>query len=160
MNKQWTSGSGVHIFNVFLCGFELLLITTAGFYNKPLISKVPLTYSPGFHAFEQNFRTVMSDYECDPQLIMFHIRSLDVTFCLEREAFKRNLTLDMQPNELREGFAYHWRISQEAKDKGELCQYAIGCWMGEFKSGETVAFDNTGVVPLHEMEERWHNVDI
>lgn len=131
-----------------------------GFYNKPLISKVPLTYSPGFHAFEQNFRYVMSDYECDPELIMFHLRSLDIDFCMEREAQKRNMTLDMQPNELREGFAYHWRISQEARDKGELCQYAIGCFLGEFKSGQTQVFDNTGVIPLHEMEERWHDVEL
>lgn len=129
-------------------------------YNKPLLSKIPLSYTPGFHELDSNFRTYRPPWLVDPKLIMFHLRSLDYTFCMEREIQKHNMTKDMQEDELEEGMANHWTLYELAKAKGELCAFAVGCWMGEFKKNYTIVFDNTGVTPLFEMPSYWNLVDL
>ena len=36
----------------------------------------------------------------------------------------------MEPDELAAGFASHWNDYEKLKKKGELCQFAIGCFLG------------------------------
>jgi hypothetical protein len=67
-------------------------------YNKPLLSKVRLAYRPGFHKlydFEMNMHA-----PTDEDLTMFHIRSLDYKFCLEKEGVKFGMAMQMEQAEL------------------------------------------------------------
>ncbi len=129
-------------------------------YNKPLITKVPLTYSPGFHELQSDYFHRKPAVIVDPELIMFHLRSVDITFCLEREIQKHNMTKEMQQDELLEGMANHWSLYELAKSNGELCRFAIGCWLGEFIKNVTIAYDNTGKMPLMEIPPYWNLVDL
>lgn len=63
-------------------------------YNKPLLSKLPMAYRPGFHRF-YNYR-VDRAVETDPDLVMFHLRSMDFDFCMSREIEKFNMTKSME----------------------------------------------------------------
>jgi len=36
----------------------------------------------------------------------------------------------MEPDELAAGFASHWNDYEKSKKKGELCQFAIGSFLG------------------------------
>ena len=127
-------------------------------YNKPLLTKVPLAYRPGFHRL-YNYR-LDKTVETDPDLVMFHLRSMDATFCLEREEVKYNMTKKMEPRELNAGYASHWNSYEQNKKTGELCKYAIGCYLGEYQENVTKFFDNTGVFPMFKLEEYWKVIDL
>eukprot|EP01034_Spumella_vulgaris_P025310 gene25310-31753_t len=114
-------------------------------YNKPLLTKMPMTYRPGFHRvyhikLDRNIPT-------DTDLIMFHLRSMDQTFCLHREVEKYNMTKTMEQAEINAGFASHWNAYERDKKTGELCKYAIGCHLGVLTK-QTKLWDNTGVFPM------------
>ena len=121
-------------------------------YNKPLLSKVPLTYRPGFH---KTYEFKLNDMiPTDPDLIMFHLRSVDVDFCMSREVVKFNMTRDMEPFELSKGYAYHWNQYLESKKSGELCKYAVASFLG-VESNKTLYWDNTGIYPMAKLEDYW-----
>ena len=51
-------------------------------YSKPLLSKIPLLYVPGFHT------TVGVVVETDTSLRLFHLHSVDYEYCNTREQSK------------------------------------------------------------------------
>ena len=97
-------------------------------YNKPLLTKVPITYRPGFH---RTFDFKLNDaIFLDKDLVMFHLRSLDKDFCMNREVQKFGMIKDMDPYEISIGMASHWNQLKEQNKTGELCKYTIAAYRG------------------------------
>lgn len=127
-----------------------------GRYDKPLLTKRRLFYKPGFHKLQD----IDLDRKApqDPNLFMFHLRSLDFTFCMEMEERKYAMAQRMQRSELYSGFANHWNRLQDKGAKPEICKYAIGCFEG-WGDPKTTRYDNTGLVKLERLEDFWADVE-
>ncbi len=126
-------------------------------YNKPLLTKVPIAYTPGFHKFYDFHRNKFCKDHKD--LVMFHMRSMDYDYCLEREQAKFNMTKKMEPIELHTGYASHWNLYEKDKKSGELCKYANSCFQGQLNE-KTVFWDNTGTFPVQRLDPVWNEVDL
>eukprot|EP01038_Epipyxis_sp_PR26KG_P008289 gene8289-11219_t len=125
--------------------------TPVGFYNKPLLSKIPLRYKAGFH------NTYISHpIPVDYDLIMLHLKEFDQKFCVDREFIKHQLVLRSHQSEIDAGLNGHIHDYSKKKDKGELCQFA----MGTYYKNSNAALDNTGRVRLERMEDKWNLVDM
>lgn len=92
-------------------------------YNKPLITKLPLYYRPGFH----NLYDHWIQMETDENLVMFHLSSIDKEWCLEKMKYKFELTAKMNPEEIGGGYADHWKRYHHDMSKGITCKYANAC---------------------------------
>jgi reversibly glycosylated polypeptide/UDP-arabinopyranose mutase len=121
-------------------------------YNKPLVSKVRLAYRPGFHKL-YDFAMDRFCYT-DEDLVMFHIRSVDHKFCMDKERDKLEMSRRMEPQELMKGFADHWYRRKDA----EQCRYAIGCFQGPLNN-VTARFDNPGTIMMSRLDDYWEQAD-
>jgi len=128
------------------------------YYNKPLLTKVPLSYKHGFHRLWDPQTDYHTPYEPE-NLHMLHIRSMDLTFCMEREEEKYAMTLKMDPKEIMIGMASHWANFNSTKRTGELCRYANGGYFGVLKN-TTNLYDNRGEIDLMRLEPHWRLVDL
>ena len=63
-------------------------------YNKPLLTKTRLRYRPGFHT---NF--VGPIIMADSDLVLIHLRSSDLEFCMSHEKAKYETAKDMHIEE-------------------------------------------------------------
>jgi hypothetical protein len=74
------------------------------FYCKPLIARIPMEWSPGFHA---------SQYgpHYDANLLLFHLRAMD--FALARERIKTLNTVVFSENAIRQRHGSHFRLQQD-----------------------------------------------
>ena len=54
-----------------------------GFYNKPAIATVPMTWEPGFHG------RMDGDLVLDPDLYLIHLHRIDYDICLARHALRQ-----------------------------------------------------------------------
>jgi hypothetical protein len=125
-------------------------------YNKPLLTKLPLKYRPGFHKIFDFF--LSKTIPVDEDLVMFHIRSMDLDFCNKQAIYKFNMSQEMNPREKANGYADHWSQFHKQQRVGELCQFANGCYIGPNKN--VTHYDNTGIYPLTKLEEYWKSVYI
>jgi hypothetical protein len=126
-----------------------------GAYNKPLLTKIPLVYRPGFHKvfnYRQNIPT-------DEDLVMFHIRSMDQDFCMQREEHKFQTGQQMDPIERSIGMASHWFKFEENKKSGKLCKFAIA-GSSTNKDGSSRYFDNLGTSDMYKLADVWKSVDM
>ena len=123
-------------------------------YDKPLLSKVPLRYRPGFHKLFTADRVTK-----DEDLIMLHMRSFDRDFCMRREEQKFNLSGQMRPEEIKIGMANHWTTYHRDKKSGELCKYAQVAFLGE-RTSHTQYVDNTGRIKMNKFDPAWKMVAI
>lgn len=73
--------------------------------SKPLVSAVPLTWSPGFHACNE-------EAPLDPDLVLFHLKFADLKHVFRRLAITRNLT--WSDAALRAGHSKSHRVSDDA----------------------------------------------
>lgn len=115
-------------------------------YSKPLLTKIPIRYRPGFH---NNFVGPM--VLMDPDLVLIHMKSSDYEFCTVHEEAKYQTTLRMHPLETLAGFNDHIRSSH-----GHACDYSAGCYSGPWLGEKTAVFDNSGTVRLNMMDEAWN----
>ena len=136
------------------------------YYDKALITKVPLDYRPGFHKLYD--MKLDNKINVDEQLIMFHLSNFDKDWCMGRMKYKGSLTARMKPEDANGGYADHWkRISADMK-KGLLCRYAVSCLIevpkgekGSFHVGDNnskvkyLAWDNLGQVPMWRIPDYW-----
>lgn len=127
-----------------------------GRYDKPLLTKMRLFYKPGFHKLTD----IEEDRKApqDPDLVMFHLRSLDLTYCMEMEERKYSMAQRMQRSELYSGFANHWNRKQDKGQHADICKFAIGCFSGDGNPAIT-RYDNTGIVGLIRLEDYWSKVE-
>ena len=94
-----------------------------GPYNKPLVTKLPLFYRPGFH----NLYDHSIHMETDENLVMFHLSSIDKDWCFRRMKYKFDLTSKMNPDEFGGGYADHWKRYHHDLSKGITCRFASAC---------------------------------
>ena len=73
-------------------------------YCKPLVSRVPLIWGPGFHACDRPRRQT-------DDLFMFHLRAADETVARTRSA--RLNALRMSPSDLKAGHSRHFSLDVE-----------------------------------------------
>ena len=71
-------------------------------YSKPLLSKIPLLYVPGFHT------TVGVVVETDTSLRLFHLHSVDYEYCNTREQSKFISSKQMIEKERVGGLGIHF----------------------------------------------------
>ena len=71
---------------------------------KPLISRVPVRWSPGFHGCD-------SDYFIDRSLYLFHMKRVDLDYALKRLSLTR--TLEWSDGALARGEGRHQRVSDQ-----------------------------------------------
>jgi hypothetical protein len=73
--------------------------------SKPLITRVPIRWNPGFHCSDQK-------PGMDPNLILFHLKYIDLKMCLDRLAYTREM--QWSEKSLRLGRGKHQRSDDEA----------------------------------------------
>jgi hypothetical protein len=71
---------------------------------KPLISRVPLKWEPGFHGCDRAFNI-------DTDLYLFHIKQIDKDLALQRQRLAREMSWSQQAVEARHGA--HQRLDDE-----------------------------------------------
>ncbi len=125
-------------------------------YNKPLLSKIPLVYRPGFHR-TFNYR---QSIPTDEDLVMFHIRSVDYDFCMMREQWKYSVGQNMDPVERSIGLASHWFQFEEFKKSGKLCRFAIAGFSNGEDGKPNKYYENLGLITMYKLEEYWMDVDL
>ena len=84
-------------------------------YDKPLLSKVPLRWRPGFHT---TFPPPTIEHHMD--LLLLHVPEIDKDFCVERETKKRAAMAIAHAWETNKGFNIH--IASKAPI--DRCRYA------------------------------------
>jgi hypothetical protein len=126
-----------------------------GKYNKPLLSKKPMLYRPGFH------HPALKDLviKPDPDLLMLHMQSFDWDFCQDRnlkhyEFFKR-----MIKNEAGGGFADHWGQYEKMKKSGELCRLS-NCGFFGVLTNTTSVYDGKGTIKMERVDDIFMNIMI
>ena len=77
----------------------------SGFYNKPAIATVPMTWEPGFHGRADG------DVALDPDLYLIHLHRADYRLCLDRHRLRQARAWN--PGDLGERWAAHNRITAE-----------------------------------------------
>lgn len=139
-------------------------------YNKPLVTKIPLYYRPGFHKlydYTIHMRT-------DENLVMFHLSSIDKDWCFRRMKYKFDLTSKMDPREIGGGYADHWKRYNHDLSMGITCRHAVACLVEveviddivvnntamRSKRKEIQAFDNLGTIPMFKLDDLWQNATI
>jgi hypothetical protein len=127
----------------------------APMYSKPILTKTPLQYRPGFHNLVDKGIVVPQDLD----LVMLHMTSFDNNYCLYRAELHYNLSQKMAKNEAVGGFATHWERYHYYKRKGLLCQYANGCYLGPM-TPTTQVMDNSGVFPLQLVPDDFRDVQL
>ena len=61
------------------------------FFDKPLLSKIPLAYIPGHHGAASHLHgNTLDNLKPDSDLVMLHLHYVDKDFCIERELGKYN----------------------------------------------------------------------
>jgi hypothetical protein len=73
--------------------------------SKPLITRVPIRWNPGFHTCDQK-------PGMDPNLILFHLKYIDLEMSLERLAYTRSMP--WSEKSLRLGRGKHQRFEDQA----------------------------------------------
>jgi hypothetical protein len=82
----------------------------SGFYNKPAIATVPMTWEPGFHGRADG------DVALDPDLYLIHLHRVDYGLCLERHRVRESRA--WRSEDLDSSWAAHNRITgDEAFDR-------------------------------------------
>ena len=76
-------------------------------FDKPLLTKIPLQYRPGFHKVE-NEHLIPGGIPRDPELLFLHMHFADVNYCLNRELKKYYQARNMIEEEKKEGMSAHW----------------------------------------------------
>ena len=124
-------------------------------YSKPLLTKIPIRYRPGFH---NNFigPMVMQDAE----LYLVHLRSADYMFCLDHERAKYETSKRMHESEKMAGYNDHITKFEQMMKSGNVCAFAVGCFIGPWIGNKTALFDTTGHVRLELMDEAWIQVEL
>jgi hypothetical protein len=112
-------------------------------YNKPILTKVPHAYRPGFHHLIDKTIAVGRD----EHLIMLHMTSFDYDFCNWKAELHYNLSKLMTKEDSAGGYATHWERYLHFKKKGLICQFADGGFKGPLTE-KTKVFDSTGGTPL------------
>jgi hypothetical protein len=74
-------------------------------YDKPLISTVPMEWTPGFHT-RSDGRFVL-----DPDLRLIHLHRMDYDVCLQRHRWRRSRGWNQR--DVSAGWAQHNRITEE-----------------------------------------------
>ena len=130
-----------------------------GKYDKPLLVKVPVSWKPGFHMLANAKRNKMVPND-EHNVVMFHLRSMDYNFCLFREEAKANMSMGMDPIELRAGFASHWHKNKNlGKNNVELCRFA-NCGFHGVLTNSTVFVENTGTITISALDPIWRTVEM
>jgi hypothetical protein len=124
-----------------------------GKYSKPLLTKVPLRYRPGFH---NNFLGPIVNGDGD--LFLIHLRSSDLDFCMAHEKAKYEVAMKMHQEEKKSGFNDHILKYETMLKRGHVCQYSTACYMGPWKGNETTVYDTTGRIGLERMDHEWETV--
>lgn len=120
-------------------------------YSKPLVSKVPVHYKPGFHtAFSP------TNIQCDDDLLLFHLREVDKEFCLNREYQKYLIMRNAHQSDLDKALNGHINNFPDMVKKGETCQFGMATYYKKYNG----AFDNTGKARLNELAEKWRKVEV
>ncbi|MCX6385942.1 MAG: glycosyltransferase family 2 protein [Solirubrobacterales bacterium] len=85
-------------------------------YNKPAISRVPLSWDLGFHRVRREPDANPWDgwdEHIDPDLRMIHLHRADFDVCKERH--RRLSSREWNPEDLEQGFAAHNRVTEDAE---------------------------------------------
>ncbi len=117
-------------------------------YSKPLVSKIPLHYKPGFHT---TFTPAV--IQCDTDLKLFHLRDVDKDFCLAREYQKFQLMRNAHQSEIDLALNGHILQYETMVKKGETCQFAQSTYYKKYGG----AFENLGKVKLVDLPEKWNS---
>ena len=119
-------------------------------YSKPLLTKIPLKYRPGFH---NNF--VGPFVVQDSQLFLIHLRSADYSFCMEHEKAKYETAKNMHPQERQAGFNDHIVKFESLLAHGAVCAFSVGCYLGPWIGNQTAVYDTTAKIRLIRMDDAW-----
>ena len=126
-----------------------------GKYSKPLLTKIPLRYRPGFH---NNFVGPM--VMLDNDLYLIHLRSADYKFCMEHEKAKFELAKLMHESERMAGFNDHIVKFEALLARGSVCPNAVGCYTGPWIGNQTSVWDTSGRTRLTRMGDEWQASDL
>jgi hypothetical protein len=122
-------------------------------YNKPLLTKVPMRWQPGFH-----HTITPKDEEVlrDDDFFLIHMQYVDFDYCLEREERKYQMISKGKTMEKDfDGMNFHiWSFPEKLK-QGLVCRYAR-CYM------ETtgVVYDAPGQNVMQKLGDEWKEVVI
>jgi hypothetical protein len=119
-------------------------------FSKPLLSKIPITYLPGFHSNVEPPVVAI-----DPDLKLVHLHSSDATDCFNREKAKFEGSKQMHKEE--NGLGIHFSGGFEAMvADGTVCLFKAA------KSLKSRSFSDYGKVEngIYTMDERWHAVEL
>jgi len=120
-------------------------------YDKPLLSKVPLRWRPGFHMTFLPPPILHHEH-----MFLLHLPEIDKAFCLEREAKKHAAMMIAHDWERGGGWNSHIARMPEAAASGKLCRYARGV----FVKKRNVVLDNTGQEVIGKMPAEFAEIDI
>lgn len=124
-------------------------------YSKPLLTKIPIRYRPGFH---NNFIGPM--VMLDANLFLIHLKSSDLEFCKAHERAKYETAKRMHQDERAAGFNDHIVKFEALLASGGVCTYSVGCFIGHWNGNKTAVYDNTGRIHLDRMDDSWASVEM
>lgn len=96
-------------------------------FSKPVLTRVPLKYGPGFHnAFNWTTNEQLNVMH-HPHLFMLHLHSIDYDYCMAREYSKYLGSKNMHAEERNKGMGNHFSLYYlDLLQEGYVCQYANG----------------------------------
>ena len=120
-------------------------------HDKPLLTKVPLNYVPGFH----DVTSFAAANFTDPDLILAHMHSIDSDYCLYRESSKHKGAMDnvhgRHSDEVGMGFHFAEKFESLRQSK-QICSWQLTAAI----SNISYANSNSELV----IPEKWRLVDV
>lgn len=122
-------------------------------YNKPILSKVPIHYSPGFH---QNIEP--PKIQIDSHLRLIHLHSADYNTCYQRGFAKFNKSNTMIPQEKKLRMSSHVFEFDIRVKRNEICYIKNGVLKGNLSARHF--YDDLNIGNVSSISLLWKTVSI